>query len=376
MSPRRKSASSSAISIATWTRSERTWPHGSRRTRCGTRRSRRTSAPCSRSSRRRIRTATLRLRSRRRKRRGSRRPPPPSPRRRPRLPQRPSVPSERELRRRVRSIKNIQQVTRAMQLVAASKMRRAQAAVLASRPYEERLRTVLNELAPYADPETSPLLARREVRRVGIVIVTTDRGLVGPMNVNLIRATLRFAQQQPAASFIAVGRKGINQLRRARAPVTAEFPGIPDRPSSTDTNVIARVAVEEFVTGKVDEIHLAFTRFVNTLRQEPTIRRLLPFVPEEEDRDDQPVPQYLFEPDPETVLNEVIPRLIEIAVFQTILESKASAFSAQMVAMRNATDAAGDLIDDLTLAANKARQGRITKEMLEIASGAEALGKG
>jgi F-type H+-transporting ATPase subunit gamma len=232
-----------------------------------------------------------------------------------------------------------------MQLVAASKMRRAQAAVLASRPYEERLRTVLNDLAPYADPETSPLLARREVRRVGIVLVTTDR-------------------------------KGINQLRRLRAPVTAEFPGIPDRPSSTDTNVIARVAVEEFVTGKVDELYLAFTRFVNTLRQEPTIRRLLPFVPEEEDIDELPPLQYLFEPDPETVLNEVIPRLIEVAVFQTILESKASAFSAQMVAMRNATDAAGDLIDDLTLAANKARQSRITKEMLEIASGAEALGKG
>ena len=118
-----------------------------------------------------------------------------------------------------------------MQLVAASKMRRAQASVLASRPYEERLRTVLNELAPYADPETSPLLAKREVRRVGIVLVTTDRGLVGPMNVNLIRATLRFAQQQPAASYVAVGRKGINQLRRLRAPVTAEFPGIPDRPT-------------------------------------------------------------------------------------------------------------------------------------------------
>ena len=263
-----------------------------------------------------------------------------------------------------------------MQLVAASKMRRAQAAVLASRPYEERLRTVLNELAPYADPETSPLLAKREVKRVGVVLVTTDRGLVGPMNVNLIRATLRFTQQQPSASFVAVGRKGINQLRRLRVPVSAEFPGIPDRPTSTDTNIIARVAVEEFIAGKVDEIYLAFTKFVNTLRQEPTIRRLLPFVPEEEDRDDQPVLQYLFEPDPETVLNEVIPRLIEVAVFQTILESKASAFSAQMVAMRNATDAAGDLIDDLTLAANKARQARITKEMLEIASGAEALGKG
>ena len=263
-----------------------------------------------------------------------------------------------------------------MQLVAASKMRRAQAAVLASRPYEERLRTVLNDLAPYADPEVSPLLARRPVQRVGIVLVTTDRGLVGPMNVNLTRATLRFAQQQPAATWIAVGRKGINTLRRLRAPMAAEFAGIPDRPASTDTNVIARVAVEEFVSGRVDEIYLAFTRFVNTLRQEPTVRRLLPFVPEEEDLDKLPPLQYLFEPDPETVLNEVIPRLIEVAVYQTILESKASAFSAQMVAMRNATDAADDLIAEFTLQANKARQNRITKEMLEIASGAEALGKG
>src|SRR5438045_9067801 len=121
-----------------------------------------------------------------------------------------------------------------MQLVAASKMRRAQAAVLASRPYEERLRTILNELAPYADPETSPLLARREVRRVGIVLVTTDRGLVGPMNVNLIRATLRFAQQQPAASFVAVGRKGINQLRRLRAPATGGLRRRPAQPTRSD----------------------------------------------------------------------------------------------------------------------------------------------
>ena len=284
--------------------------------------------------------------------------------------------SERELRRRVRSIRNIQQVTRAMQLVAASKMRRAQSSVLSSRPYEAKLRTVLNDLAPYADPETSPLLARREVRRVGIVLITTDRGLVGPMNVNLIRLALRFSQQQPAATFVAVGRKGITQLRRVRAQVAAEFAGIPDRPSSTDTSAIARVAIEEFVSGRVDEVHLAFTRFVNTLRQEPTIRRLMPFVPEDEDLDELEPLEYIFEPDPETVLNEVIPRLIEVAVYQAILESKASQFSAQMVAMRNATDSAADLIADFTLQANKARQNRITKEMLEIASGAEALGKG
>lgn len=283
------------------------------------------------------------------------------------------MPSERELRRRVRSVKNIQQVTKAMQLVAASRMRRAQQSVLASRPFEEKLRTVLNDLAPYADPEISPLLARREVKRVAIVLVTTDRGLVGSLNVNLTRAALRFAQEQPAASFIGVGRKGVATIRRLRLPLVAEFTNLGDRPTTADTNVIARVAQQEFLSGNVDEVYLAFTKFVNTLRQTPEIRRLLPLVPEEEDIDELPPLQYLFEPDAESVLNVVLPRLIEVSVYQSVLESQASEQSARMVAMRNATDAATDLIDEITLAANKARQGRITKEMLEIASGAEAL---
>ncbi|MFN2520175.1 MAG: ATP synthase F1 subunit gamma [Candidatus Limnocylindria bacterium] len=285
------------------------------------------------------------------------------------------MPSERELRRRVSSVRNIQQVTRAMQLVAASRMRRAQSTVLASRPFEEKLRAVLTELAPYADPEANPLLARREVRRVAMILITSDRGLVGSLNVNMIRAAIRFAEAQPAASYIAVGRKGISSLRRLGRPVVAEFQNMPDRPTTADTNAIARGALDEFRQGNVDEVYLGFTRFVNTLRQEATIRRLLPFIPDE-DRGDAPPLQYLFEPDPETVLNAIVPRLIEVSVYQAVLESIASEQSARMVAMRNATDAAGDLIDDLTLAFNKARQSRITKEMLEIASGAEALAKG
>ncbi len=282
------------------------------------------------------------------------------------------MPSERDLRRRAKSIKNIEQLTRAMQLVAASKMRRAQDAVLASRPFEEKLRSVLNELAPYADPEISPLLGTREVRRVGVVLITSERGLVGPMNTILLRQVLRFAEQQPAASYIGVGKKGINSLRRLRAPIAAEFT-VPDRPSTDDTNAIARAAVDEFTSGNVDEVYLAFTKFINTIRQEPTVRRLLPLVPEAAETEGAAAVQYLFEPDPETVLGQILPRLVEVSVYQAILESKASQFSAQMVAMRNATDAAGDLIGELTLAANKARQTRITKEMLEIASGAEAL---
>ena len=282
------------------------------------------------------------------------------------------MPSERDLRRRAKSIKNIEQLTRAMQLVAASKMRRAQDAVLASRPFEEKLRSVLNELAPYADPEISPLLRTREIKRVGVVLITSERGLVGPMNTILLRQVLRFAEQQPAASYIGVGKKGINSLRRLRAPIVAEFT-VPDRPSTDDTNAIARAAVDEFTSGNVDEVYLAFTKFINTIRQEPTVRRLLPLVPEVVETEGAAAVQYLFEPDPETVLGQILPRLVEVSVYQAILESKASQFSAQMVAMRNATDAAGDLIGELTLAANKARQTRITKEMLEIASGAEAL---
>jgi F-type H+-transporting ATPase subunit gamma len=286
------------------------------------------------------------------------------------------MPSERELRRRLRSIRNIRQVTQAMQTVAASRMRRAQMAVTASRPYEERLRTVLNDLGPYADPEFEPLLARRPVKRILVVLVTSDRGLVGAMNTNLLRATLRFAQTKPELNWVGVGRKGIAAIRRIRGRSLAEFSNLGDRPSSTDTSVISRVARDEFTSGNVDEVHLAFTQFVNTLRQTPTIRRILPLVPEEEDIDELPPLQYIFEPDPRTVLSAILPRLIDVTVYQAVLESIASEQSARMVAMRNATDNAGELIDELQLASNKARQSKITKEMLEIASGAEALAKG
>ncbi len=286
------------------------------------------------------------------------------------------MPSERDILRRVRSIRNIQQVTKALQTVSASKMRRAQQATLASRPYEEKLREVLNDLAPHADPEVHPLLARRPVQRAAVLLITTDRGFVGAMNANVLRAALRHAERLPATSFVAIGRKGIAQVRRLRLPLIAEFSNLGDRPTTADTNPIARLAMDEFLKGSVDEVHVAFTRFINTLRQVPTLRRILPLVPEEEDLDRLAPIQYIFEPDAETVLGAVLPRLVDLAVYQAILENLASEHSARLIAMRNATDAAGELIEEYTLAANKARQWRITKEMLEIASGAEALTKG
>ena len=201
------------------------------------------------------------------------------------------MPSEREIRRRIRSVRNIQQVTKAMQTVAASRMRRSQQAVLASRPYEERLRTILNELAPYTEPESHPLLARRETKRAAIVLITTDRGLVGALNTNIIRLAIRHAQSLPGVTFVAVGRKAIGQLRRFHQTTAAEFSGFSERPTIADTSIVARVAMEEFVTGRVDEVFLAYTRFVNTLRQVPTLRRILPLVPEEEDLDALPTLQ-------------------------------------------------------------------------------------
>ena len=290
------------------------------------------------------------------------------------------MPSEREIRRRIRSVRNIQQVTKAMQTVAASRMRRAQQAVLASRPYEERLRAILNELAPNADPELHPLLARREVKRAAIILVTTDRGLVGALNTNVIRAAIRHSEALPASAFVAVGRKAIGQLRRFRQPTTAEFSGFSERPTTGDTSIVARVAIEEFVARRVAEVYVTYTRVINTLRQVPTVRRILPLAPEDSaggSAGGSPAAtlQYIFEPDPESVLEAVLPRLIELTVYQAALDNAASEQSARMVSMRNATDNAAELIQDYTLAANKARQGRITKEMLEIASGAEALAK-
>jgi len=257
-------------------------------------------------------------------------------------------------------------------------MRRAQQAVLASRPYEERLRAILNELAPNADPELHPLLARREVKRAAIILVTTDRGLVGALNTNVIRAAIRHSEALPASAFVAVGRKAIGQLRRFRQPTTAEFSGFSERPTTGDTSIIARVAIEEFVARRVDEVYVTYTRFINTLRQVPTVRRILPLAPEDSaGRSAGGSPpatlQYIFEPDPESVLEAVLPRLIELTVYQAALDNAASEQSARMVAMKAASDIAGKIINELQLIYNKTLQASITKELSEIVGGAAAV---
>ncbi len=281
---------------------------------------------------------------------------------------------DREIKRRIRSVKNIAQVTKAMEAVSASKMRRAQQQVLATRPYAQKAQEVLNFLAyaPFNRNRMHPLLEERPVERVLMVLITADRGLAGGFNSHMIRTAIHFAEElNKPTTWITVGRKGRDYMARYGYNIVAEFTKLGDRPTSVDIAPIARVAAEEFVGKRVDAVYLCYTDFVNVLRQVPTVKQLLPIEPI------RPTvkwsPDYIFEPDPETILNLILYRFVELQILQGIYESIASEHAARMVAMRNATEAALELVDVLTLSYNKARQERITKEIMDIAGGAEAL---
>jgi len=288
------------------------------------------------------------------------------------------VPSTREIRRRVRSVKNMSQITRAMEMVAASKMRRAQDRVTSGRPYSERLREVLGDLASLqldADQlQAFPLLAQREMTRTAVILITPDRGLNGALNTNILRRATRYIREEAgdgAPAFIAVGKKGRDFLVRTNQNVIAEFIRLGDRPTLDEVRPIAQIAIQEFLNGNVDAVHIIYPQFVNTLTQRPTVVQLLPIVrPESETAN---ADDYIFEPSPPTVLNALLPRYVEVLLYQSVLENVASFYSAQMVAMRNATDNAKELASDLDLALNKARQGQITNEVAEISAGANAF---
>jgi F-type H+-transporting ATPase subunit gamma len=287
----------------------------------------------------------------------------------------------REVRRRIGSIRNIAQITRAMQMVAASRMKRAQDAILAARPYSDELRDTLARVAGAASAEVEPLLARRPVRRVGLLVITTDRGLVGSLNANAVRAVLRHVAEASGGevsaevSAITVGRKGRDALRRAGVPIVAHFPQFGDRPGFAEVTPIARLVTDDFLAGTYDRIEIAYSAFINTLSQRPVIRTVLPIErPEMGEAESESNDEYLFEPSPEAVLGRLLPHFVAVDIYRAVLENRASEQSAQMVAMRSATDNAHELIGDLTLVYNKTRQANITREMTEIASGAEALG--
>ncbi len=297
------------------------------------------------------------------------------------------MPSTREIRRRIRSVKNISQVTRAMQMVAASKMRRAQEQVLATRPYTEKAWQILSNLAAQrgVDETVHPLLElREEPKTIGMILITADKGLCGSYNHNMIQAAARYIAELPLPTeLVTIGKRGRDAMWRMKHTIVAEFSDLPPQPRLLDVTPIARTVMDGFASGRYDVVYLAHTDFINTLHQRPAIWQLLPIrplhlgvSPISEHRGlevSSPTVEYIYEPDPAAILNTVLPRFTELQVYQAVLESLASEHSARMVAMRNATDNAMELLDDLTLTYNRARQEAITKEMLDIAGGAEAL---
>jgi F-type H+-transporting ATPase subunit gamma len=290
--------------------------------------------------------------------------------------------STREIRRRIRSVKNIAQITRAQQMVASSKMRRAQERVLSARPYSEQLQTLLARLASQVEGDGDlPLMQARPVKRAGIVLMSPDRGLAGALSGNVNRRAgvlageLRREANDPELpiSFIAVGRKGRDFLARTRQNLIAEFTRLGDQPSQADVRAIAKAVTDAYIAGEVDRMQLVYPKYVSTVTQTPTVLQLLPVQPPAVQEAAGGAPQYIFEPDAETIFAELLPRYVETLIYQPLLETVASFYSAQMVAMRNATDNANDLLDDLTLTYNKARQGAITTQILEIVAGSGAL---
>jgi F-type H+-transporting ATPase subunit gamma len=298
------------------------------------------------------------------------------------------VASERELRKRIRSVKNIGQVTRALEAVSASKVRRAQSQVLATRPYSAKAWQMLLHVSGQGGilSDLHPLLeVRPEIGTGTVILFTSDRGLCGAYNTNIARKALDFARMSPwPVSFVSVGRKGRDILYRTRQHIEAEFANLPDSPSILDITPVARTVMDDFLGHKVDVVYLAYMDFVNTLVQRPVVKRLLPLKPslaedqavaeylENESADAGGQTEFLYEPSPAAILNEILPRFTELQIYQAALESLASEHSARMVAMRNATDNAAVLVDGLTLLRNRVRQASITAELLDISGGVEA----
>ena len=283
------------------------------------------------------------------------------------------MPSLRDIRRRIRSVKNMSQVTRAMQMVAASRMRRAQQRVLAARPYSEAVRTMLGELSQQrVDPSTvHPLLRVRPQRVQGYVVFTSDRGLAGALNSNVLRlATENILAHDNEPEVITAGRKGQDFYTRRGRHLAATFIGLGEHAEYADIIPVARVAMDAYINETVDAVHVVYPKFVSTLTQTPTIAQLLPLEPLEGHGTSL---EFIVEPSPEEILDALLPRYVEVQLYQALLETTASEHSARMMAMRNATDNALEIVDGLTLSYNKARQAAITKEITEIATAAEAL---
>lgn len=277
----------------------------------------------------------------------------------------------RDIRRRIRSVSNMQQITKAMKMVAAAKLRRAQEKVIASRPYAKQIQDVLARLVQVQSEISHPLLEQRPVKRIGYILITSDRGLCGGFNANLIRLTRGILEEQKEAEtgLVAVGRKGNDYFGRRSAEIISRFTGLGDNPDFGQARKIAGEIIGLYTSGEVDEVYLVYSKFVSVLTQEPTVAKILPIEPSEEETPGE----YIFEPSPVEMLEQLLPTYLESQIFSALLESKASEMGARMTAMDSATENAKEMIDKLTLAMNRARQAAITKEISEIVGGAAAL---
>jgi F-type H+-transporting ATPase subunit gamma len=293
------------------------------------------------------------------------------------------MPSTRDIRRRIKSVKNTAQITKAMQMVASSKMRKAQLAALAGRPYAILMNDVLLSVCKDAPDFVHPLMEKREIQKRGVLGVSTDKGLCGALNTNLGREVMKF--DKSTTVFVAAGKKAAQFLARTKRNLVAEFT-YKDAPLFAEARAISKTLQEMFLSGQVDCVDVVFTRFVNTLTQKVEVRRLLPIgelqnlltdsigKPEAKVAPEDYGLQHQFEPSAPEVLGALLPHFLNFVVYQVLLEAKASEHSARMVAMKNATDNAKQLIKDLTLEYNKLRQANITKELLEITTAQMALG--
>jgi F-type H+-transporting ATPase subunit gamma len=287
--------------------------------------------------------------------------------------------TQQDIKRRIASVNNTKKITKAMELVAGSRLRRAQARIEALRPYADRMQQLVVDVAAnVGNVSDQPLLERRDVRSVAVIALTGDRGLAGAFNANIVRRSLEIARSERAEGrevvWLVVGRRGASTLRFRRQSVTADYTGITDRPTYADARAVAKRVAELYESGEIDRVVMVYNHFLSALSQRVDEVELLP-VPEEALAGEAVKLEgsFIFEPDERDILHDLIPTYLEITIYRALLESTASEHGARMTAMRNASDNAGTLIDDLTLKMNRARQAEITQEILEVVAGADAL---
>ncbi len=287
------------------------------------------------------------------------------------------MPTLRDIKRRIRAVNNTRQITKAMKMVAAAKLRKSQTRMLEMRPYADKMHAVLTSLAVGAESAAHPLLAFRPRKTIEILVVTSDRGLCGAFNSNLVKTAHKLVADLRADNFEAVlsviGKKAVDFCKRRNIPVRGSWTGLSGRVTYAHAQEIAANIIESYISEAADEVLLIYNEFISVVSQQVTVKRLLPLVSPEAEGEDEPAKDFLYEPSQEEIFSALLPKNVEIQIFRALLESTASEEAARMTAMGNATKNADDMVGNLTLQYNKARQASITKELMDIVGGVEAL---